>query len=117
LTILISSKNRLILYNLYSVSTSVISKYFSSICMNSKMSTADNSADEDSSGEVEKSQFPPVPEGAIVKPEDERPVKMQIRPEEKLEEKEADIEYLDTESEDMDGDGSPDWDPAVGPGA
>ena len=35
--------------------------------------------------------------------------KTQIRPEEKLEEKEADIEYLDTESEDMDGDGSPDW--------
>jgi hypothetical protein len=85
--------------------------------MNSKMNTADNSADEGSSGEVEESQFPPVPEGAIVKPEDERPVKMQIRPEEKLEEKEADIEQLHTESEDMDGDGSPDWDPAVGPGA
>jgi hypothetical protein len=117
LTILISSKNRLILYNLYSVSTSVISKYFSNGRMNSKMSTADNSADESRRGEAEKRQFPPVPEGAIVKPEDERPVKMQIRPEEKSEEKEADIEYLDTESEDMDGDGSPDWDPAVGPGA
>jgi hypothetical protein len=117
LAVLISSKNRLVLYNLYSVSTSVISKYFSSsLYMNSKMSTADNSADESRRGEVEKRQFPPVPEGAIVKPEDERPAKMQIRPEEKSEEKEADIEYLDTESEDMDGDGSPDWDPAVGPG-
>jgi hypothetical protein len=64
----------------------------------------------------EKGQFPPVPEGAIVKPEEERPVKTQIRPEEKLEEREADIESADTASEDMDGDGSPDWDPAVGPG-
>jgi hypothetical protein len=58
-----------------------------------------------------------VPEGAIVKPEDERPVKMQMRPEENLEEREADIESADTDSEDMDGNGSPDWDPAVGPGA
>jgi hypothetical protein len=87
--------------------------------MNSKMSsTADNSVDESRRrGELEKRQFPPVPEEAIVKPEDERPVKRQIRPEEKLEEKEADIDYLDTESEDMDGDGSPDWDPVVSPGA
>jgi hypothetical protein len=66
--------------------------------------------------EMKKGQFPPVPEGAIVKPEEERPVKTQIRPEEKLEEREADIESADTASEDMDGDGSPDWDPAVGPG-
>jgi hypothetical protein len=80
------------------------------------MSTADNNTADETSSQVEKTEFPPVPEGAIVKPEDERPVKVQIRPEEKLEEKEADIEYLDTESEDMDGDGSPDWDPAVGPG-
>jgi hypothetical protein len=80
-------------------------------------STADNSVDESRRGELEKRQFPPVPEEAIVKPEDERPVKRQIRPEEKLEEKEADIEYLDTESEDMDGDGSPHWDRAVSLGA
>jgi hypothetical protein len=39
-----------------------------------------------------------------------------VHPEEKLEEREADIESSDTGSEDMDGDGSPDWDPAVGPG-
>jgi hypothetical protein len=44
--------------------------------MNSKMSsTADNNANESRHGELEKRQFPPVPEGAIVKPEDERPVK------------------------------------------
>jgi hypothetical protein len=57
-----------------------------------------------------------VPEGAIVKPEDERPVKTQMRAEENLEEREVDIESADTSSDDMDGDGSPDWDPAVGPG-
>jgi hypothetical protein len=39
-----------------------------------------------------------------------------VRAEENLEEREADIESADTSSEDMDGDGSPDWDPAVGPG-
>ena len=57
-----------------------------------------------------------MPDGAIIKPEEEKPVKMQVHPEEKLEEREADIESSDTGSEDMDGDGSPDWDPAVGPG-
>jgi hypothetical protein len=72
--------------------------------------------DEENSGKSRKDEYPPVPEGAIVKPEDERPVKTQMRPEENLEEREADIESADTGSEDMDGDGSPDWDPAVGPG-
>jgi hypothetical protein len=72
--------------------------------------------DEENSGESRKDEYPPVPEGAIVKPEDERPVKTQMRPEENLEEREADIESADTGSEDMDGDGSPDWDPAAGPG-
>ena len=41
---------------------------------------------------------------------------MQMRPEENIDEREADIEPTDAGSEDMDGDGSPDWDPAVGPG-
>ena len=68
------------------------------------------------SGEVGRGDFPPVPESAIVKPEDERPIKMQMRPEENLEEREADIASADTGSEDMDGGGSPVWDPAVGPG-
>jgi hypothetical protein len=76
----------------------------------------DNSANKNS-GESGVGGYPPVPEDAIVKPEDERPVKMQMRPEENLEEeREADVVSADTGSEDMDGDGSPDWDPAVGPG-
>jgi hypothetical protein len=80
------------------------------------MSTPKENNANENSGESRKGEYPPVPEGAIVKPEDERPVKMQMRPEENLEEREADIESADTGSEDMDGDGSPDWDPAVGPG-
>jgi hypothetical protein len=80
------------------------------------MSTGEENTDKNT-GEDRKAQFPPVPEDAIVKPDEERPVKMQMRPEENLEEREADIESADTGSEDMDGDGSPDWDPAVGPGA
>jgi hypothetical protein len=79
------------------------------------MSTAGENTDKNT-GMDRKTQFPPVPEDAIVKPEEERPVKMQMRPEENLEEREADIESADTGSEDMDGDGSPDWDPAVSPG-
>jgi hypothetical protein len=82
------------------------------------MSTAkeDKNANENNN-QTGRGEYPPVPEDAIVKPEDERPVKMQMRPEENLEEREADIESSDTSSEeDMDGDGSPDWDPAVGHG-
>ena len=80
------------------------------------MSTAGENTDKNT-GEDRKAQFLPVPEDAIVKPEEERPVKMQMRLEENLEEREADIESGDTGSKDTDGDGSPDWDPAVGPGA
>jgi hypothetical protein len=80
------------------------------------MSSAKENNASKNSGESRKGEYPPVPEAAIVKPEDERPVKMQMRPEENLEERESDIESADTGSEDMDGDGSPDWDPAVGPG-
>ena len=80
------------------------------------MSTAKESSANKNSGEVGKEEFPPVPEDAIVKPEEEKPVKMQMRPEEDLEEREANIESTDAGSEDMDGDGSLDWDPAVGPG-
>lgn len=80
------------------------------------MSTAKENNANKNSGESGKGEYPSVPEGAIVKPEDERPVKTQVRAEENLEEREADIETADTSSEDMDGDGSPDWDPAVGPG-
>jgi hypothetical protein len=80
------------------------------------MTVMSNSKDNDTNNEgqeVGKEEFPPVPEAAIVKPEDERPAKMQMRPEENLEESESDIESSDTTSEDldMDGDGSPDWSP------
>jgi hypothetical protein len=68
--------------------------------------------------ENSKTQFPTVPEEAIVKPEDERPVRMIKRSEEELsgEEDESDIDEAVDSTLDMDGDGSPDWDPAVGPG-
>ena len=73
------------------------------------MSTADENGDNSESQQIRKEEFPPVPEGAIVKPEDERPEKMQIRPEENLEGSESDVGSEDSGSEDMDGDGSPDW--------
>jgi hypothetical protein len=73
---------------------------------------AENDSGSNSEGqEVPKEEFPAVPEAAIVKPEDERPAKMQIRPEENLEESESDVGSTDSSSEDMDGDGSPDWVP------
>lgn len=77
------------------------------------MSSSKNNGTNNDGQEVGKEEFPPVPEAAIVKPEDEKPVKMQVRPEENLEEKESDIESSDTTSEDvdMDGDGSPEWSP------
>jgi hypothetical protein len=79
-------------------------------------STANDNSDSNESQEAGRKEFPSVPEAAIVKPDEERPVKMQIRPEENLEEREADTEHSDSVTEDMDGDDSPDWDPAVGPG-
>ena len=69
------------------------------------MSTEKENGSNTNSGEVGNGEFPPVPEDAIVKPEEERPVKMQMRPEEKnIDEREADIESTDAGSEDMDGD-------------
>ncbi len=55
-------------------------------------------------------EYPEIPEEAIVKPEDERPVKTTITPEETVGD---DISHTDdsgSTSTDMDGDGSPDWD-------
>lgn len=80
------------------------------------MSTTKDVDTDENRGETGEGKYPPVPQGAIVRPEDERPVKMQMRPEENLEEGEGDIQSGHTGTEDMDGDGSPDWDPAVGPG-
>jgi hypothetical protein len=72
------------------------------------MSTASENGANGESQQIRKEESPPVPEAAIVKPEDERPAKMQIRPEENLEESESDVGSEDAGSEDMDGDGSPD---------
>ena len=73
------------------------------------MSAENDSGSNSERQDVPKEEFPAVPEAAIVKPEDERPAKMQVRPEENLEENESDVGSTDSSSEDMDGDGSPDW--------
>ena len=75
------------------------------------MSSSKDNGTSNQGQEVREHKFPPVPEAAIVKPEDEKPAKMQVRPEENLAENESDIDSSDTTSEDMDmdGDGSPDW--------
>ena len=54
-----------------------------------------------------------VPEEAIVKPEDERPVKREVLPEEVPNKDEAEYENLKQVDFDTDGDDNPDWDPAV----
>ena len=64
---------------------------------------------DDNKTKESKSEFPDVPDEAIVKPEDERPVKITRSPEEELpgDENKHDYEGID-DSIDMDGDGSPD---------
>ena len=54
-----------------------------------------------------------IPEEAIVKPEDERPVKREVLPEEVPNKDEAEYENLKQADFDSDGDDNPDWDPAV----
>ena len=53
------------------------------------MSTEDGNPADETGIESEKLEFPPVPEEAIVKPDEERPLKSQIRPEEKLRDNET----------------------------
>ena len=53
-----------------------------------------------------------IPEEAIVKPEDERPVKREVLPEGPSKD-EAEYENLNQADFDSDGDDNPDWDPAV----
>jgi hypothetical protein len=62
---------------------------------------------------AEEKSYPEVPEIAIVKPEEERPIKT-FKKSEELDgsENEADYEHTDTEFSDMDGDGNSDFDPA-----
>ena len=63
-------------------------------------------------------QYPEIPEEAIAKFEDERPMRMIKRPEEELSEDgdKLDIDEGGENSSDLDGDGSPDLGPAIGPG-
>ena len=77
-----------------------------SVHYNAKMVVEIDDADDK---DTKEGEFPEVPDEAIVKPEDERPVKMTKNPEEELpgEENKHDDEGID-DSTDMDGDGSPD---------
>jgi hypothetical protein len=59
------------------------------------------------------SEYPEIPKESIVKPEDERPLKRSIKPEEEQSKDEAEYESMKTADNDMDGDDNPDWDPAV----
>jgi len=53
-------------------------------------------------------KFPDVPKEAIVRPEDEKPAKIELKPEEVESKDEVEQEQLHTVDHDMDGDGSPD---------
>jgi hypothetical protein len=53
-------------------------------------------------------KFPDVPEEAIIKPEDEKPVKTVLWPEEVESKDEIEQKELHSVDHDMDGDGSPD---------
>ena len=58
-----------------------------------------------------KKPFPKVPDEAIVKPEDEKPIEIAVRPEEVETKDEAEYEQMTTAEHDMDGDDNPDLDP------
>ena len=53
-------------------------------------------------------KFPEVPKEAIVRPEDEKPAKTEVKPEEVESKDEAEQKKLHAVDNDMDGDGSPD---------
>ena len=61
----------------------------------------------------EPQEYSEVPEKAIVKPEDERPIKTTITPEETVGDNISNIDESEGTSTDMDGDGSPDWDKSI----
>jgi hypothetical protein len=63
------------------------------------------------SSEKKPEDFPEVPKEAIVKPEDEKPVKREIRPEEVESKDEAEYEEMKSTDPDMDGDDNPDVNP------
>ena len=58
-----------------------------------------------------KKPFPKVPDEAIVKPEEEKPVETTIIPEEIESKDEAEYEQMKSAENDMDGDDNPDLDP------
>jgi len=58
----------------------------------------------------QQDDLPKVPKEAIVKPEDERPTKNEIRPEEVQSKDEAEYEQMKSADHDMDGDDNPDFD-------
>nr|AFK24878.1 hypothetical protein Josef01_05d18_30 [uncultured archaeon] len=53
-------------------------------------------------------KFPKVPKEAIVRSEDEKPAKIELRPEEVESKDEVEQKKLHSVNHDMDGDGSPD---------
>ncbi|MEM3093997.1 MAG: hypothetical protein QXX64_00010 [Nitrososphaera sp.] len=60
-----------------------------------------------------KKKFPEVPKEAIVRPEDEKPAKMEVKPEEVESKDEVEYEQLKSADHDMDSDDNPDLDPEV----
>jgi hypothetical protein len=60
-----------------------------------------------------KKPFPKVPDEAIVKPEDEKPVETAITPEAVEGKDETEYERMKSAEHDMDGDDNPDVDPEV----
>lgn len=64
-----------------------------------------------SEGNNNKKRFPKVPDEAIVKPEDEKPVETTITPEEVESKDEVEYEQMKSAEHDMDGDDNPDLDP------
>ena len=62
-------------------------------------------------GNNNKKHFPKVPDEAIVKPEEEKPVETTITPEEVESKDEVEYEQMKSAEHDMDGDDNPDLDP------
>ena len=60
-----------------------------------------------------KKPFPKVPDEAIVKPEDEKPVETSITSEAVESKDETEYERMKSAEHDMDGDDNPDVDPEV----
>ena len=64
-------------------------------------------------GNNNKKPFPKVPDEAIVKPEEEKPIETTITPEEVESKDEVEYEQMKSAENDMDGDDNLDLDPEV----